>query len=268
MINSVKIVLMENIRNWRRLVRLANYEMQSQNNGTLLGFIWNFLNPALQILVYWTVFAIGLNTSPPRDDYPYIIWMVVGIIPWFYISGAMNGSSLSIFNYSGVLKRMNFPIALVPIKTVLAQFISHLWALLVVFAVIFVSGYGVSIYTLQLPYFLLCGIAFLSGYALLTSAVTVLFRDLQKILSSVIRLLFYITPVVWVQDSLPDSLRFILKFNPLAYIVDGYRESILYGNSLEAHWKQGLYFWAVTVGLFILGCNIHMKFRKRFIDLI
>ena len=183
MINAVKTVVQENVRNWKRLVRLAQYELKSQNSGTMLGFLWNFLNPVLQIFVYWFVFAIGLNASPPRGGYPYIVWMVVGIIPWFYINAVLMGTSTSIYAYSGVLKRMPFPMSLVPVKTVLANFIGHVWAMLVVFAVILLSGHGISPYVIQLPYFFLCSIAFLTGYGLLVSSITVLFKDFQKILS-------------------------------------------------------------------------------------
>lgn len=268
MANNIKTVLSELYKNRYRLIRLAGYELRSQYNGTMLGFLWNFINPALQILVYWFVFAIGLNAAPPRGDYPYIIWMIVGIIPWFYISNVLMASNMSIYGFSGILKRMYIPLSVVPIKTVVSGVIGHIWAMVIVFAVIFLSGYGVSVYVLQTLYFLFCSIAILVGYSLFASAVTVVFKDFSKFMSSVIRLLFYITPVVWVQDNLPENLRFILKLNPFAYIIDGYRESILYGNSLMFHWKQGCYFWIFTIILFIVGCNIHMKFRKQFIDLI
>lgn len=268
MVDNIKTVVKELYLNRYRLVRLANYELMSQYRGTMFGFLWNFLNPALQVFVYWFVFVIGLNSAPPRGGYPYIIWMIVGIMPWFYISGVLINSTTSIYNFSGVLKRMYVPFSIVPIKTVISGVIGHLWAMCIVFIIIFFSGYSVSPYVLQTLYFLLCSIIFLTGYSLFASAVTVIFKDFSKLMNSVIRLLFYITPVVWVQDSLPQHLTFILKMNPFAYIIDGYRDSILYGRGLAWHWKQGIYFWAITIILFIIGCNIHMKFRKQFIDLV
>lgn len=266
--NNVKIVVSENLENRYRLLRLANYELQKQNNETVFGFLWNFLNPALQIFVYWFVFAIGLKSSPPQGDYPYIIWMIVGIIPWLYISTAMMSTMTSILAYGAVLKRMRFPMAIVPVKSVLSAFIGHVWSMLVVVGVILLSGYQISSYFLQTLYYAFCSVVLLIGYSLLTSAVNVVFRDFQKLMTSVIRLLFYLTPVVWVQDRLPGHLVFILKLNPFAYIIDGYRDSLLYGRNLMWHWKQGCYFWTITVLLFVVGCNIHMKFRKKFIDLI
>lgn len=268
MFQSVKIVLNENWKNRYRLLRLANYELKSQNSGTMFGFLWNFLNPALQIFVYWFVFAIGLRQASPQDDYPYIIWMIAGIIPWFYISGAMQSCSTSIYTYSGILKRMKFPLAIVPIKTVLSHFIGHIWALLVVLMVMLVSGVRFSWKNMQIIYFMFCSICFLAALSLLFSSITVLFKDFQKILSSVIRLLFYITPIVWSQLSINPAITFVLKLNPLYYLVEGYRESLLFPHGLLYHWQQMIYFWAVTAILFLTGCRVHMKFRKQFIDLL
>lgn len=268
MLENIKIVFKENFKNRNRLFKLANYELKSQNNGTMFGFLWNFLNPALQIFVFWFVFAIGLKSSAPQGKYPYIIWMIVGIIPWFYISAALTNTGNAIYAYSGVIKRMYLPMSIVPVKSVISALIGHFWAMLVVIGIIFCSGYNISSYFLQTFYFAFCSFVFLVGYALFASAITVIFRDFQKIMASVIRLLFYITPIVWVQDNLPKQLRFIFKLNPFAYIIDGYRDSLLYGRSVMWHWKQGVFFWIVTIIIFVIGCNIHMKFRKQFIDLI
>ena len=268
MFEAIKTVIAENYRNRYRLWRLAAYELRAQNSGTFFGFFWIFLNPALQIFVYWFVFAIGLNASAPRGGYPYIIWMITGIIPWFFISGAMMASTTSIYNYSGVLKRMYLPLSIVPVKTVLSNFMGHVWAMLVVFAIFLLAGYSLTWGALLVLYYAACALAFLVSYALLASAVTVVFKDFQKIMSSVIRLLFYITPIVWVQENLPEKLQFVLKLNPLAYVVNGYRESILYGYGLGYHGKQMLYFWCVTLVLFAAGCSVHMKFRKKFMDLV
>ncbi|MDO4326576.1 MAG: ABC transporter permease [bacterium] len=268
MLNDIKTVLLENYNNRSRIFRLANYELRSQNNGTTLGFLWNFLNPALQIFVYWFVFAIGLKVASPQGKYPYLIWMIVGIIPWFYISTALTSTASSIYAYSGVLKRMYIPLSIVPVKSVLSSLIGHFWSMLVVLGLIYAAGYNFSFYIFQTLYFTFCSVIFLIGYALLASAITVIFRDFLKIMNSIVRLLFYITPIVWVQDSLPAHLKTILKLNPFAYIIDGYRNSILYNISLLESWKQGIYFWIVTILLFVWGCHIHMKFRKQFIDII
>lgn len=266
--NAVKIVLSENWNNRQRMLRLASYELKSQNYGTMFGSLWNFLNPALQIFTYWFVFAIGLRQEAPKEGVPYIIWMIAGLIPWFFISTTLQTSTNSIYSYAGILKRMKFPLAIVPVKTVFAQFFAHLLAMLVVFVVMICAGVSFTIKNLQLVYFMFCSICFLVAFSLMFSAVTVLFKDFQKILGSIIRLLFYITPIVWNTDSLPENLKNVLKLNPLYYLVEGYRESLISPYGLWHHKEEMCYFWIVTIILFLFGCKVHVKFRRQFIDLL
>lgn len=268
MIEAIKTVVLENWTNRKRMFRLANYELKSKNNGTVFGFLWNFFNPALQIAVYWFVFAIGLNTQPPQGQYPYLIWMIVGIIPWFFISEAMQSSATSIYGYSAILKRMYLPMSIVPVKTIVSTFIGHLWSMVVVFFIMIFSGNAINPMVYQLPYYMIAILLFLIGYGLFASAINVVFKDYQKLFAAFVRLLFYLTPVVWVQDRLPENIRFVLKLNPIAYIIDGYRDCILYGVSLDVHWRQGLWFWTCTLFLFVYGSVVHMKFRKKFMDLL
>ena len=268
MLKAVQTVISENWKNRKRLIRLANYELRAQNNGTVFGFLWNFLNPALQIFVYWFVFAIGLQVRSPEGEYPYIVWMIVGIIPWFYISAALQTSAMSIYAYSAILKRVKLPLAIVPVKTVLSGLIGHIWAMLVVFIVILFSGLPISGMVYQLPYYMVAAVCFLVGWSLFASAITVVFKDFQKILAAVIRLLFYVSPIVWSQENLPEQFRVILSYNPFAYILNGYRNCILYGISFTDDLSMAIPFWCVTLVLFFLGSSVHMKFRNKFMDLI
>ena len=130
-------VIRECWENRYRLYTLSVYDLKVRNSGTWFGAFWNVLNPALQIFVYWFVFAIGLRTSAPQGEHSYLIWMLMGIIPWFYISEAMNGCMSAIFAFQGVLKHMRFPVAIVPVKTVLTALINHLLML----AVFVVGGF-------------------------------------------------------------------------------------------------------------------------------
>jgi len=265
---SVLEIICECWKNRYRLWTLAVYDVKVRNSGTWFGFLWNFFNPMLQIAVYWFVFSIGLNTASPKGEYSYLVWMVTGIIPWFYISEAMQGSTMAIYGFQDVLKRMRFPVGIVPIKTVLSAFITHVMAMVIVMALFFGSGYHVGIHFLGVFYYMAASFLFLSAFAMFASAITVVFKDFQKLMGSVIRLLFYISPVVWSPDRLSEQLQSILALNPLAYIINGYRESILYNVPFTAQLSQGIVFWLCTVVLLTVGCSVHMRLRKKFIDII
>lgn len=267
-IKSVRTVVSEIWKNKVRLFRLARYELKSQHGGTFFGFLWNFFNPALQILVYWFVFAIGLRRGNDIDGVPYIVWLVIGIICWYYMNQAMLGADMSIINFSDVLKRMSFPIAIVPTKTVAANFITHLCSMVIVFAVVLVSGSGISSSVWLLPYYIFASTFFIVGYSLISSAVNVLFRDFHNFSNTIFRFLFFISPVMWEPAEDSRVLITIMKLNPFAYILNGYRDTILYGWTLSENLDTGLIFWGISIAMFTAGCVIHMRLRHKFIDLL
>lgn len=267
-IDPVRDVSTEIITNWLRMYRLANYDLKAKNKGTFFGFLWNFLNPALQIFVYWFVFAIGLRVTSPMEGVPYVIWMIVGIIPWFSISTAIMSASTSIIVSGNIIKTLKFPLAIIPTKAVISNTISNLWAMLIVLIIVLFSGTGFTWHILQLPYYIVCTTLLLTGISLITSSITVIIRDFTPVLNAVMRLLFYVTPVLWATDSLAPQLLFIMKLNPFYYLINGYRESILWGVAIWEHPAQTAYFWLLTIFAYVLGCVMHTRLRRKFIDLI
>lgn len=265
---EIKTVVSELWNNKVRLFRLARYELKSQHGGTFFGFLWNFLNPAFQILVYWFVFAIGLRRGNDMQGVPYIVWLVIGIICWYYMNQAMLGADMSIINFSDVLKRMKFPIAIVPAKTIAANFITHLCSMVIVFVVVLVSGAKISSSVWLLPYYIFASTFFITGYALIASTVTVLFRDFHNFANTAFRFLFFISPVMWEPAEDSRMLNLLMKLNPFAYILNGYRDTILYGWSLADNLDTGLIFWAISIVMFVVGCVLHMRFRYKFIDML
>lgn len=265
---AIKTVAAELYENRARLFRLAVYENKAQNGGTVLGALWNFLNPGLQIFVYWFVFSVGLRVLPDKGEYSYAVWMMTGIFPWLTISSAMLNATGSIHRAANIVKNMKLPLSLIPAKSVMAAAINHGYMLVILVPVLVLNKVHISIYTVQLVYYMACALYFLVGFSLLASAIDAVFKDFQKFLSPTIKLLFYVSAVVWPLDSLDKNLQIILHLNPVVYIIEGYRGCFLYS---QEFWTAGLYsvmFWCVSTIIFIMGCCLHVKLRERFIDLI
>ena len=128
------------------------------------------------------------------------------------------------------------------------------------------TGVWPTLHWLELAYYLLSAWAFLTGFALITSSLSAVYRDFFEFLNPIMRLLFYISSVVWPLESLPENLQGIMFLNPFAYIVEGYRRCLLYREGFWGNWQQGLYFWGLTLVLLVLGSLLHMRLRRRFID--
>lgn len=265
-LESIATVMVELWENKNRLFRLATYELKNQHGGTVLGFLWNFLNPAFQVLVYWFVFAIGLRQGHDVDGVSYVVWLVIGIVCWFYMNQAMIGANMSIIGFADVLKRMKFPVAIVPGKIIASNFITHIVSMVIVFIIMVITKTPVSASVWLLPYYIFACTFFILGYSLLASSITVLFRDFNNISNTIFRFLFFISPVMWLPAEDNAVLNIIMKLNPFAYILNGYRDVLLYSWNLADNIETGLIFWAISIAMFIAGCVLHMRLRNKFID--
>lgn len=267
-LESIATVIVEIWENKMRMFRLAKYELKNQHGGTFFGVLWNFLNPLLQVFVYWFVFAIGLRRGGDIDGVPYVVWLVTGIICWTYMNQAMFSADTSIISFVDVLKRMRFPMAVVPAKTITSNLILHLCSMIIVFATALLKGAEISSSIWLLPYYMFAATFFIFGYALISSAVNVLFRDFHSLSSVFFRFMFFVSPVMWLPDKDNEIINIIMKLNPFAYILDGYRDTLFYGWSLAESLETGLIFWTISIIMFIAGCVLHTRVRHKFIDML
>ena len=271
--NDVKTVLIEQIKNFGTISRISKYEERATYQSHYLGLVWQFLNPAIQVGIYYIVFGIGVNRGRLMEGTPYIIWMLIGIIAWFFINNSLLGGSNSIYSKVGMVSKMKFPVSILPTVNMFSNFVSYRAMMGVLLISMFVFNVNPSIYWLQYFYHFICMIAFLFSFGILNSTITVLVRDYHIMLQSVLRLLFYLSGAIWNFQTLiqGESNRWVvrvLELNPIYYIIDGFRDSFL---SKSWFWEKGsqtMFFWLVILLVMIVGSHLHMKFRARFIDFI
>ncbi|MCI1856842.1 MAG: ABC transporter permease [Sporolactobacillus sp.] len=267
-------VLKEQIGNFYLIRRLSLYELKSENSNNYLGMSWIVINPLIQILIYWLVFGIILKRKSVLmengADVPYIIWLMGGIVVWFFLQPSVIQGSRSIYSRIRFIAKMNFPMSAIPSYVIFEKFYQHLMLTGIVFIILQFTSYHVRLYILQLPYFMFASLVFLFSFSLITSTVSTIVRDFHQILISLMRMLFYVTPILWPPselDSWPHVFRAIMLMNPMYYLVQGYRSTMLgiswYGID---HYKYTIYFWVVVVILFLIGSSMHVKFRDHFID--
>jgi len=268
---SAIIVLKEQIEHFYLIRRLSVYELISKNKNNYLGVAWEIINPLIQILIYWFVFGSIRQRAnvevAPGVDAPFITWMLGGFILWTFFYQATTQGSKSIYTRLRMLSRMNFPMSVIPSFVIFSQFYVHLFMLGVTILIFQLSGFYVSIYYVQLLYFLFATFALIFALALITSTLSTIIRDLHMLLNATLRMVLYLSPVLWQMTILAEPLPTILKLNPLYYLIEGYRAS-LFGTGwyFAEHWLYSLYFWAVVIVLLLFGAKLHTKFRRHLID--
>lgn len=269
--NNALTVLKEQIKHFYLIRRLSVYELKSKNKNNYLGMAWEVINPTIQILIYWFVFSSIRQRGPmeiaPGVEVPFILWLLGGFVIWiFFYQATIQGSS-SIYSRLRILSKMNFPMSVIPNIVIFSQFYIHLIMLSITILIFQLMGYFVNIHYLQFIYFIFAAFCLTFSISLITSTLSTMIRDVHMFLNSILRMLLYLSPILWQVTILSEPLPTILKLNPLYYLIEGYRSS-LFGTEwyFIEHWQYTLYFWIVVLVLFLIGSTLHVKFRRHFID--
>lgn len=264
---SMFTVIKEQIRSFYLIRRLSLFELKSANNNNYLGILWEFLNPMIQICVYWVVFGMGIRGGRHVGDVPFVFWMLSGITLWFFANPAIMDGTKSIYTRINFISKMSFPMSAIPSYVIMSKFYQHAIIVLAVTVILHFGGFPLSVYYVQMPYYMFAAVTLFFAISLVTSTLATIVRDVTMIVQAIMRMLLYLTPLLWVGDDLPKFLQIIIKLNPLTYLVEGYRSAML-GQSwyLVEHAHYTLYFWGITLVLLMIGSALHLKFRNHFVD--
>lgn len=265
--HKVQYILTEICSNFPMLCRIARYDYKLLNKDSYLGKLWSILTPLIQIAIYWLVFGLGIRSGNEVDGHPFLLWMLCGLVPWFFINHSITKGASSIYSKANTVTRMKYPISTVPIGVIVTGWMEHIMVLAILFITLLFHGYYPTLYYLNLLYYIAYNFLFLCSLSLITSVLTMLARDFEKLLSSIVRLLFYLTPILWSMDKMPPIYQSILKFNPILYVISGFRESILYQVNFWEHPAKIIFFWILNFVMFVAGCDLQYKYRKKFNDL-
>lgn len=269
---SAIMVLKEQINNFYLIRRLSLYEMKSHNRNNYLGMAWEVLNPAIQILIYWFVFGTLRSREPIEVggvEIPFFSWLLAGFFLWIFFYQATIQGSKSIYTRLRMLSKMNFPMSVIPNIAIFSKFYIHVVMVMISIIIFQLTGFYANIYYVQLIYFMFATFCLIYSISLITSTLSTIIRDVHMFLNSTLRMLLYLSGVLWPITVLEDHqvIMKLLKLNPVYYLIEGYRASFF---GVEwyfiEHWQYTLYFWILVLVLFTFGSMLHVKFRRHFID--
>jgi len=262
------MVFMKDIfRNRRMLLELTKNDFRAKYLGSLFGTLWAFVHPAITILVFCLVFQFGFR-AVPVGDFPYAVWLISGITAWFFFSECLGSGTQSIVDNSFLVKKVAFRVSLLPIIKLLTALSIHLLFIVIVILINWIYGYKPSVYTLQLFYYIPALVVLLLGLTWFTSSIYVFFKDISQIITIILSLGFWVTPIFWSFHIVPERFEIFFKFNPMVYIVEGYRGSLIYH---EWFWSDGsgmFLFWIEALLLLFIGAMMFRKLRPQFSDVI
>lgn len=235
-------------------------ELRTRYKGSVLGFLWTFVNPLLTLLVYSVIFTTIMRVR--LSHYP--VFLFIGILSWNMFSTAAQASAGVVIRQASLVKKIYFPREILPISVVGGSLINFLLSLIVLVPFLLISGIAPSWNWAYLPLIVLVEALITAGFSLLFSSINVYFRDLEHMLNIFLMLWFYLTPVVYSLSMIPHKMGQLFKLNPIADVVLSYQDVFYYGTSI--HWKLFAYTSLFAVSIFALGVWVFYRLSMRFAE--
>lgn len=241
---------------WNLVVR----ELKARYRGSMLGFLWSFLNPLLLISVYTLVFSVYLRFNMEN----YVVHLMSGLIPWLWFSSSLLEASGSILAGGNLIKKILFPAEVLPLVVVMSNAVNFLLSLpiLMLFVILFKIPIGLAM--LALPLVILIQFVFTVGLAFMFAALCVHYRDIQHLLGNFLTLWFFATPIIYPLKSIPEKLRFTVELNPVAPLIFAYQD-IFYEHHLPNFQQLGM-IALMAVFVYTMGIMVFEKFRGTFAE--
>jgi lipopolysaccharide transport system permease protein len=245
---------------------LTRKELKVKYRGSALGFFWSLLNPILTMLVYSFVFSIVLRSGTKE----FAIFLICALLPFNFLSNSVNYSTGSIISNSNLVNKIYFPREIIPLSVVFANFFNFLFELIALFIVLAVMGYKFYLFLYLLPVIIFIQFFLVMGVALLVSALNVFFRDLQHLITIIMMVWFFGTPIIYPLSMVPEKFQFIIKINPMTIYTAYYRNIFYYvkypeGAGFPNIWDT-LIALGITLLLFFIGYFVFKKLEPRFAE--
>ncbi len=269
-----KTVLGEVFANPAMVRELAKNDFKTKFAGSYLGVAWGFIQPVVTILVYWFVFQVGLKQHDVAGagglTVPYVLWLIAGIIPWFFFSDALNSAANALVQYSYLVKKVVFAIGTLPVIKVLSALFVHLFFMAFLVVAYACCGLLPTLYTLQILYYTFAMLVLVLGLSYINCALVVFFRDWAQLVNIALNVGIWITPILWRMEAvnLPGWAEVLLKLNPMYYITAGYRDALITHVYFWERPGMTVYFWVLTLVFFLLGDLVFKRLRPHFADVL
>lgn len=225
MLGALATIFKENWQ-WRRQIgQLALFDLKKKTRGTALSWAWLLIKPAIFVFVFWFALEVGLrigeNASPP-----YFLWLIAGLIPWFYMQDMLAGGSAVFTRYSYLVNKIKFPMSGIPTMANISCSLVGMILIAILFIIYFAYGMPLDIYLLQIPLILVMMFAFFNMYSLLTSLLTALSKDFAQLIKALITPLFWLSGIIFDIQAIKISwIQSVMFLNPITFFATAFRDA-------------------------------------------
>jgi lipopolysaccharide transport system permease protein len=250
------------------LYQMVRRDFERRYVGSLGGWLWGLIQPLILLLSWTFVFhwCMKMGVPPGQGTENYTIFLFSGYLPWMLFQETITRSSMSLLENANLITKTVFPSEIIPVSVFLSSLVNHALTFAIALAAIIFWDGGVSYFALLLPFYLFLLALFAIGLSWMVSAFQVYLRDTAQVVSVILTLWFWITPIFIDVETIPQNLRFLPAMNPLSYLVRAYRERLLTYRMPDWSELALLTLWACSV--FLAGGLIFKHLKKGFADVL
>lgn len=244
------------------IANLVLRELKSRYRGSVLGFLWTFLNPLLLLTVYALVFSVYLRIQ--MDN--YAAFMFTGLLAWIWIQSSLQDGSNSIVSGGPLVTKVLFPLQILPVVKILAALANYVLGLPILFGFLLIRGVDLTWNAFYFPLVVLAAGIFLWGLTLILAAANVFLRDVQHILTNLLTLWFFLTPILYPLTQVPEAFRGYMALNPMAVVVMAVQDIFFFGR--PPNWLSLAILAGSGAGLTLIGMSVFDRNKESFAELI
>ena len=257
---TIKEILRDHWEYKSQFPKLAKSDLNKTYKGALLGWAWAIIRPASLIFVFWFAFTIGLRHGKPVDGYPFFLWLIAGMIPWYYMRDMLNSGSSSIRRYKYLVTKIKFPISTIPTFVSMANLAVNTGLIVIMMIIFWLFGYAPTIYYLQIPFCILLMFLFWTAWGLFSGILSAISSDFLNLIKSLTQALFWLSGILYDARTIEQPIiRKILLFNPVTILVNGFRNVFI---NHQWFWEQPRELRNLLI-VYILMCLLAVWAYKR-----
>lgn len=250
-----------------QIFQLATADLVKTYRGSALGWAWAIIKPSVTIFVFWFAFSVGLRSGGAIEGYPFFLWLIAGIIPWFYISEMFVQGAKTLKRYNHLVTKIKFPVSTIATFVSLSKLYVHIALMAIVVLIFVIWGFPPDIYYLQLPFYMGVMFLFFTLWSLFAAPLSAVSKDFSNVVSALVTAIFWMSGIMWDAHKVEiEWLRRILLLNPVTYIANGYRNVFIYKRWFFEDTYATIAFACVLFGMFALSMFTHYRLRREIAD--
>lgn len=243
-------------------------DLSSRYTGSFMGFFWAVLHPLTMVLTYSFIFSyiFKAKLGPEAGTTNFTLWLFCGMMPWLFFAESVQTSNNILLANSSLITKTIFPSELLPLSVILSNLVNQAIILSIILILIFVVVGNLTLFILFLPLYIVILSFFSLGLSWIAASLNLFVRDVGQIIVVIINFWFFYTPIIYELSKVPQELQFLIRLNPMSYVVEGYRISLL-GTGYPSAGGL-LYLVCVSLACFVLGGLIFRRLKPGFAEVM